>query len=143
MLLPSTALKHPRSPIASVVRRAGCSTPSNSANPSAALRDRGIDRRARSASLYRMAPGWPHGDEQVTMLGTSQPQPPLPAEIPFDTTSSAHCAGDMLADALVEHGLPRHQLEADAVIDHGEAAARKLGRTDKRAADIFAGSWRR
>jgi hypothetical protein len=58
----------------------------------------------------------------------SYPQPPIPAETPFDAASSAHCAGDMLADALVEHGLPRHQLEADAVIDHGEAA----GRADKR-----------
>jgi len=45
----------------------------------------------------------------------------------------------MLADALVEHGLPRHQLEAGAVIDHGKAAAGELGGTDKRAADIFAG----
>jgi hypothetical protein len=33
----------------------------------------------------------------------------------------------MLADALVEHRLPRHQLETDAVIDHGETAARELG----------------
>jgi len=45
----------------------------------------------------------------------------------------------MLADALVEHGLPRHQLEADAVIDHDEAAARELGGADKRAANVFAG----
>ena len=29
--------------------------------------------------------------------------------------------------------------ETDAVIDHGEAAARELGRADQRAADIFAG----
>jgi hypothetical protein len=40
--------------------------------------------------------------------GHSYPQPPLPAETPFDAASSAHCAGDMLADALVEHRLPRH-----------------------------------
>ena len=26
--------------------------------------------RANSASLYRMAPVWPHGDKQVTVLGT-------------------------------------------------------------------------
>jgi Tripartite tricarboxylate transporter family receptor len=45
----------------------------------------------------------------------------------------------MLADALVEHGLPRHQLETDAVIDHGEAAARELGGANKCAADVFAG----
>src|ERR1700730_6829029 len=68
-----------------------------------------------------------------------QSQPPFPAETPFDATSIAHCAGDMLADTLVEHGLPRHQLETDAVINHSEAAARELGGADKRAADIFAG----
>src|SRR5450631_3148467 len=102
--------------------------------------------RAMRASLYRMAPVWPHGDQRVTVLvmfiapwGHSQPQPPFPAEIPFDATSIAHRAGDVLADALVENGLPRHELEADAVIDHGEAVARELGRADKRAADIFAG----
>ena len=45
----------------------------------------------------------------------------------------------MLADALIENRLPRHELKADAVIDHGEAAARELGRADKPAADILAG----
>ena len=44
----------------------------------------------------------------------------------------------MPADALVEHGLPRHQVETDAVIDHGEAAAGELGGANKCAADIFA-----
>jgi hypothetical protein len=33
----------------------------------------------------------------------------------------------VLADALFENGLPRHQLETDAVIDHSEATARELG----------------
>jgi len=45
----------------------------------------------------------------------------------------------VLADALIENRLPRHELKADAVIDHGEAAARELGRADKPAADILAG----
>ena len=94
---------------------------------SAALRDRGIDRRANSASLYRMAPPGPMAMSRSRCWGHSQLQPPFPAETPFDAASSAHRAGDMLADALVEHGLPRHQLEADAVIDHGEAAVRQLG----------------
>jgi hypothetical protein len=103
--------------------------------------------RATRASLYRVASVRPHGDKRVTMLGIfiapwghSYPQPPFPAEAPFDAASSiAHCASDVLADALVEHGLPRHELESDAVIDHGEAAAGELGGADKRAADIFAG----
>ena len=38
----------------------------------------------------------------------------------------------MLADALVEHGLPRHQLEADSVLDHGEAAAGEAGDAGER-----------
>src|SRR5260370_42434932 len=41
----------------------------------------------------------------------SYPQPPFPAEIPFDAASIAHCAGDILADPVVEHGLPRHCME--------------------------------
>jgi hypothetical protein len=42
----------------------------------------------------------------------------------------------VLADASVEKGLPRHQLEADAVIDHSEAAG-ESGRADKRAATNY------
>src|ERR1019366_6198373 len=60
-------------------------------------------------------------------------------EAPFDAASVAHDAGDVLADALVENWLPRHEPEADAIIDHAEATARALGRADKLAADIFAG----
>src|SRR5450631_989731 len=71
--------------------------------------------------------------------GHSQPQPPFPAETPFDAACAAHDADDVLADALVEHGLPRHQPETDAVIDHGDAAGRELGGANKCAADVFAG----
>lgn len=70
------------------------------------------------------------------MSGTLTTQPSFPAEAPFDATGIAHDAGDVLADALVEYGLPRHELETDAVIDHGKAAAGKLGRADRRT-DIF------
>src|SRR5665213_530736 len=102
--------------------------------------------RAMRASLYRMAQVRPHGDKRVAVSGKmmsswglSYPQPPFPAEIPFDATCAPRDAGDVLTDALVENGLPRHELEADAIIDHGKAAARELGGADKRAADIFAG----
>src|ERR1700716_2080279 len=95
------------------------------------------------ARIARALRGWrrsgPMAASRSRCWGHSYPQPPFPAEIPFDATSIGHCAGDMLADALVEHGLPRHQLETDAVIDHGEAAARELGGADKRAADVLAG----
>jgi hypothetical protein len=43
----------------------------------------------------------------------------------------------VLADASVEKGLARHQLEADAVIDHSEAAAGESGGADKRAATNY------
>jgi hypothetical protein len=56
---------------------------------------------ARTARLHRMAPGSPHGAEQVRCWGTHSSNPP---ETPFDAASSTHRAGDMLADALVEHG---------------------------------------
>src|SRR3984893_19165110 len=93
-------------------------------------------RRAQAFDGWRRA--GPMAMSRSRCWGHLQPQPPLPAKTPFDAASSAHCAGDMLADALVEHGLPRHQLETDAVIDHGEAAAGELRGADKRAADIFA-----
>src|SRR5450432_3569803 len=98
------------------------------------------------ASLDRMAPVWPHIDKRETVSGIliapwghSYPQPPFPTESPFDAAGIAHEAGDVLADTAVEHGLPRHQLETDAVIDHGKAAARELGGANKRAADVLAG----
>jgi hypothetical protein len=58
VLLQSTALKQARSRIASAVRPARLleaeQLGSTSVQP---LRDRGIDRRAKSASLYRIASG--------------------------------------------------------------------------------------
>ena len=66
---------------------------------------------ARDATAFT---GWRRSGPMATSRSRrgahSQPQPPFPAETPFDATSIAHDAGDMLADALVEHGLPRHQL---------------------------------
>ena len=90
--------------------------------PSAAKRG-----RAMRASLERMAPVWPHAYKQVLHWGRSNPQASFPAETPLDSAGAAHDASDVLADAIVEYGLPRHQLETDAVIDHGEAAAGELG----------------
>jgi hypothetical protein len=43
---------------------------------------------------------------------------------------------------LVQHTPPRHQAEAQPIIDHGEAAAGKLGRADKSATDMVAGNGR-
>ena len=86
---------------------------------------------------------WPHGDKQVMLLetskapsGHSKPQPPVPAKAPFDAAGIAHDASDMPAHALLEQGLPWHQLETDAIVDHGKAAADELGRANKGTADI-------
>ena len=45
----------------------------------------------------------------------------------------------MLADALLEHRLPRHQAEAKPVFDHSVAPAGEFGRAGDRATDILAG----
>ena len=67
------------------------------------------------------------GPSRQGLLFRSQPQPALSAEAPFDAAAIAHDAGDVLPDALVEHGLPRHEAEAEPAIaaqfDHGEPAA--------------------
>ena len=86
-----------------------------------------------------MTPSGPMAMSRSRCWGYSPLQPPIPAETPFDAACAAHDAGDVLADALVEHRLPRHQLETDAIIDHGEAAGRELGGANKCAADLFAG----
>src|SRR6266446_2680304 len=66
----------------------------------------------------------------------SQPQPELPPQIPLDASVTAHNAGDVSADALVEHRLPRHQAEPEPVLDHGVAPACEVGRACKRTADV-------
>src|SRR6266436_498003 len=66
----------------------------------------------------------------------SQPQPELPPQIPLDASVTAHNAGDVSADALVEHRLPRHQAEPEPVFDHGVAPADEIGRAGKRTADV-------
>ena len=43
-----------------------------------------------------------------------------------------------MAEAPVEHLLPRHQAESEPVVDHGVTPARKVGRAGERAADKLA-----
>src|SRR5690606_5066584 len=49
-------------------------------------------------------------------------EPALAAEIPIDAAAVAGDAGDVAAELLVEGWRPGHELEAEAVVDHGEAA---------------------
>jgi len=91
------------------------------------------------ASLEGMTAGLAPCLQQVMTLGTLiAPAPVSCRNPPFDATCAAHDAGDVLADALFENGLPRHQLETDAVIDHSEATARELG--DAKCSPLRAGT---
>jgi hypothetical protein len=56
-------------------------------------------------------------------LDSSQPELTLPAKSPFDATIVTLDAGDVLADAILQEGLPRHELEAESILDHGETSA--------------------
>ena len=84
---------------------------------------------AARASLDGMAPvrpAWLQAEQGL--LFRSQPEPALSAQAPFDAAVIAHEAGDVLPDALVEDGLPRHEAEAETTItaealDHREPAA--------------------
>ena len=53
--------------------------------------------------------------------------------------SSRMKAADVLADALLEEGLPGHELKAEPVVDHGEASADEAGDAGEAATDILAG----
>src|SRR5258708_32502757 len=66
----------------------------------------------------------------------SQAQPELPPQIPLDASVTAHNAGDVSADVLVEHRLPRHQAEPEPVLDHGVAPACEVGRPCQRTAAV-------
>src|SRR5882724_7572599 len=79
------------------------------------------------------------------LLLRSQPQPALSAEAPFNVAAVAHEAGDVLPDAVVEHGLPRHEAEAEPAVaaqgfEHGEPAAGELSGADELAGNVSAGN---
>jgi len=80
-------------------------------------------KAASREAVARNAPaltGWrwsgPIGPSRQDLLFCSQPEPALSAQAPFDAAVIADEAGDVLPDALVEHGLPRNEAEAEATI---------------------------
>ena len=85
-----------------------------------------------------MTPVRPTRARQARLSPISQPQPAFASKAPFDTAAIAtHGAGDVLADALIEDGLPRHETEAEASVanegfDHGEAPASEVGGAHQR-----------
>src|SRR3546814_14923874 len=52
-------------------------------------------------------------------------EPAVASEAPVDATGAARHAGDVLADLAFKGWRPRHELEAETVVDHGEAARRE------------------
>jgi hypothetical protein len=56
------------------------------------------------------------------------------AELPGDVVAT-HDANDLSADFLLDDRPPRHETEAEPVIDHGKPPAGELGRADQLAAN--------
>src|SRR6516165_9046036 len=67
-----------------------------------------------------------------------QPEPAISAEAPVDPAIASCDAGDMAPELLFEGGRPGHELEAQAVVDHGEAAGGEREALAVGASDIFA-----
>lgn len=67
------------------------------------------------------------GTDQETMEWSRhlQPKAPFAAEVPVNAPISAGDPRDMLAEIAFERRRPWHQLEAQSVVDHGEAAGRE------------------
>jgi len=69
-----------------------------------------------------------------------QAEPPVSSKCPLDASVLALQADDVLADALLEEGMPGHELEAESVVDHGEASADEARDAGEAATDILAGA---
>src|SRR5580692_561724 len=92
------------------------------------LRFREISQIPRGRPFWRRL-AW-HGNPHTTQaLSTwfcdSHTQSPLAPEGPIHAAAWPHDTVHLLAKLLFECRPPRHQLEAESVVDHGEAARRK------------------
>jgi hypothetical protein len=117
VLLQSTALKQVHRPIASLVGLAAARRRGAEQLGSASVQlfeTVGLIGARTARPFIRWRRPGPMAMTSSRCWGHSPLQPPIPAETPFNATGIAHCVGDMLADALVERGLPRHQLESDS-----------------------------
>ena len=70
---------------------------------------------------------------------SSQFKPSLSSKTPLDAAVVTLEPGDVLPDAFLEDRLPRHQLEAKSILDHGEASADEASDAGEAATDILAG----
>lgn len=67
------------------------------------------------------------GSRCAFALTALQAEPPVSSKGPVDATVVTLQAADVLANALLEEGLPRHELKTEPVVDHGEASADEAG----------------
>jgi hypothetical protein len=65
--------------------------------------------------------GGGHGQLVFLLMG-SKAEAALAAKAPVDAAIVASDAGDMTAEVLFEGGRPGHELEAETIVEHGEAA---------------------
>ena len=89
--------------------------------------------RLDGAAVVRL--NWSRRAYAVAALQT---EPPVSPKGPLDAAVVALQAGDVLADALLDEGLPGRELEAEPVVDHGEAPANEAGDAGEAATDLLA-----
>ena len=87
--------------------------------PPAAKRGRGH----APALMGRRRSGPIDGSRRAFAVAALQAEAPVPSQCPLDATIFALQAADVLADALLEEGLPGHELKAEPVLDHRESSA--------------------
>ena len=63
------------------------------------------------------------GSRRAFAVAALQAEAPVPSQCPLDATIFALQAADVLADALLEEGLPGHELKAEPVLDDRESSA--------------------
>ena len=73
-------------------------------------------------------------------MAALQAEPPVSSKGPLDASVVALQAGDVLADALLQQGLPRHELKAEPVLDHCEASADEACDASEAATDMLPGA---
>lgn len=69
----------------------------------------------------------------------SQPQSPAAPERSVHAATGYGDPADLLAEALLQRVAPRHELEAQTIVDHREPPTGNLGRANQLARDIVAG----
>src|SRR5690606_34980988 len=83
-----------------------------------------------------------HGGGPSSASFWSAAQASLSPETPVDSSIASRHAGDVATDLLFKGGRPGHELEAEAVVDHGEAARGEREPLAIGAGDIFSAAGR-